>query len=82
MTIGGRAVLVTAASRGNAATESRTGEEGTFPDPLSWTMAEGWRSEAAKGFERQLPALAEAEPSRHKQCHEAMEPMPPAGRVR
>ena len=26
-------------------------------------------------FERQLPALAEAEPSRHKQCHEAIEPV-------
>ncbi len=59
MTVADRAVLVTAANRGNGVED---GEEDTFPDPLSQTMAEAWRSGAAKAFERQLPALAEAEP--------------------
>lgn len=35
-------------------------EEDIFPDPWSQSMAEGWRSSAAKAFERQLVALAEA----------------------
>jgi NAD(P)-dependent dehydrogenase (short-subunit alcohol dehydrogenase family) len=33
------------------------GEEDIFPDPLSQTMAEGWRTSVAKAFERQNAAL-------------------------
>jgi NAD(P)-dependent dehydrogenase (short-subunit alcohol dehydrogenase family) len=33
------------------------GEEDIFPDPLSQTMAEGWRTGVAKAFERQNAAL-------------------------
>jgi NAD(P)-dependent dehydrogenase (short-subunit alcohol dehydrogenase family) len=36
------------------------GEEDIFPDPMSQTMAEGWRSGAAKALERQNTALAQA----------------------
>jgi hypothetical protein len=35
------------------------GDEEIFPDPMSATMAEGWRSGAAKAFERQNAALLE-----------------------
>jgi NAD(P)-dependent dehydrogenase (short-subunit alcohol dehydrogenase family) len=35
-----------------------TGEEDIFPDPMSQTMAEDWRSGAAKALERQNAALA------------------------
>ena len=38
------------------------GEEDIFPDPMSQSMAESWRSGAAKALERQLSALVEAEP--------------------
>jgi NAD(P)-dependent dehydrogenase (short-subunit alcohol dehydrogenase family) len=38
------------------------GEEDIFPDPLSQTMADNWRSGAAKAFERQNAALAQAQP--------------------
>jgi NAD(P)-dependent dehydrogenase (short-subunit alcohol dehydrogenase family) len=38
------------------------GEEEIFPDPASASMAEGWRSGAAKTLERQYAALLEAEP--------------------
>jgi NAD(P)-dependent dehydrogenase (short-subunit alcohol dehydrogenase family) len=38
------------------------GEEDIFPDPLSQTMAESWRSGAAKAFERELAAFVTAEP--------------------
>jgi len=38
------------------------GEEDIFPDPMSESMAESWRSGAAKALERQFAALAEAEP--------------------
>ncbi len=38
------------------------GEEEIFPDPMSETMAESWRSGAAKALERQNAALLEAEP--------------------
>src|SRR5712691_11410510 len=38
------------------------GEEDIFPDPMSDTMAESWRSGAAKALERQYAALVEAEP--------------------
>src|SRR5262245_17425507 len=36
------------------------GEEEIFPDPMSQTMAEGWRGGAAKALERQNAALAQA----------------------
>ena len=39
------------------------GEEDIFPDPMSQTMAEGWRSGAAKALERQNAALAQAAPA-------------------
>jgi NAD(P)-dependent dehydrogenase (short-subunit alcohol dehydrogenase family) len=35
-------------------------EEEIFPDPMSQTVAEGWRTSAAKALERQLAALAQA----------------------
>ena len=35
------------------------GEEDIFPDPMSQSMAESWRSGAAKALERQYAALAE-----------------------
>jgi NAD(P)-dependent dehydrogenase (short-subunit alcohol dehydrogenase family) len=38
------------------------GEEDIFPDPMSASMAEGWRSGAAKALERQYAALVAAEP--------------------
>jgi NAD(P)-dependent dehydrogenase (short-subunit alcohol dehydrogenase family) len=38
------------------------GEEEIFPDPMSETMGESWRSGAAKAFERQNAALLEAVP--------------------
>lgn len=36
-------------------------EEDIFPDPMSESMAEGWRGGAAKALERQLAALVPAE---------------------
>jgi NAD(P)-dependent dehydrogenase (short-subunit alcohol dehydrogenase family) len=38
------------------------GEEDIFPDPLSETMAETWRTGAAKALERQNAALIAAQP--------------------
>ena len=38
------------------------GEEDIFPDPMSASMADSWRSGAAKALERQNAALAEAQP--------------------
>jgi NAD(P)-dependent dehydrogenase (short-subunit alcohol dehydrogenase family) len=38
------------------------GEEDIFPDPMSESMAESWRSGAAKALERQYAALVAAEP--------------------
>ena len=38
------------------------GEEDIFPDPMSASMAESWRSGAAKAVERQFAALVNAEP--------------------
>ena len=38
------------------------GEDDIFPDPMSQTMAESWRSGAAKALERQFAALVEAVP--------------------
>jgi hypothetical protein len=38
------------------------GEEDIFPDSMSQTMADGWRSGAAKALERQNAALAQAVP--------------------
>jgi NAD(P)-dependent dehydrogenase (short-subunit alcohol dehydrogenase family) len=37
-------------------------EEDIFPDPMSQSVAESWRSGAAKALERQFAALVEAEP--------------------
>jgi short-subunit dehydrogenase len=37
------------------------GEEDIFPDPMSETIAEDWRSGAAKALERQNAALVEPE---------------------
>jgi hypothetical protein len=38
------------------------GEEDIFPDAMSVSMAESWRSGAAKALERQYAALMEAMP--------------------
>jgi len=38
------------------------GEEEIFPDPMSETVAEGWRSSAVKALERQFAAYVEATP--------------------
>jgi len=38
------------------------GEDDIFPDPMSQTMAESWRSGAVKALERQNAALVEAVP--------------------
>ncbi|MCW2964082.1 MAG: short-chain dehydrogenase [Actinomycetia bacterium] len=38
------------------------GDEEIFPDPMSESMAEGWRSGVAKAFERENAALLEAVP--------------------
>jgi hypothetical protein len=38
------------------------GEEDIFPDSMSQTMADCWRSGAAKALERQNAALAQAAP--------------------
>jgi NAD(P)-dependent dehydrogenase (short-subunit alcohol dehydrogenase family) len=37
-------------------------EEEIFPDPMSQSVAESWRSGAAKALERQFSALVEAQP--------------------
>jgi NAD(P)-dependent dehydrogenase (short-subunit alcohol dehydrogenase family) len=37
------------------------GQEDIFPDPMSASMAESWRSGAAKALERQFAALVQAE---------------------
>ena len=37
-------------------------EEDIFPDPMSESLAESWRSGAVKALERQFAALVEAEP--------------------
>jgi NAD(P)-dependent dehydrogenase (short-subunit alcohol dehydrogenase family) len=37
-------------------------EEEIFPDPMSQTLADSWRSGAAKALERQNAALAQAQP--------------------
>jgi hypothetical protein len=37
------------------------GEEEIFPDPMSESVAEGWRSGAVKALERQFAALVQAE---------------------
>jgi NAD(P)-dependent dehydrogenase (short-subunit alcohol dehydrogenase family) len=38
------------------------GEEDIFPDPMSQSVAESWRTGAAKGLERQFAAIAESVP--------------------
>lgn len=42
------------------------GDEEIFPDPLSATMAEGWRSSALKAFERQMATYVDASPVKSK----------------
>jgi hypothetical protein len=37
-------------------------EEDIFPDPMSESLAESWRSGAVKALEREFAGLAEAEP--------------------
>jgi NAD(P)-dependent dehydrogenase (short-subunit alcohol dehydrogenase family) len=39
------------------------GEEEIFPDPLSQSLADGWRAGVAKDLERQNAAMVQAEPS-------------------
>jgi len=39
------------------------GEEDIFPDPVSESMAESWRSGAAKALERQFAMLVQAAPA-------------------
>jgi hypothetical protein len=39
-----------------------SGEEEIFPDPMSESMAESWRSGAVKALERQNAALLDAAP--------------------
>jgi NAD(P)-dependent dehydrogenase (short-subunit alcohol dehydrogenase family) len=38
------------------------GEEEIFPDPMSQSLAEGWRAGVAKAFERQVAAMLPAQP--------------------
>jgi hypothetical protein len=38
------------------------GEEEIFPDPMSASMADGWRNGFAKAFERENAALVAEEP--------------------
>jgi hypothetical protein len=38
------------------------GEEDIFPDPMSESIAESWRSGAVKALERQFATLVSAEP--------------------
>jgi NAD(P)-dependent dehydrogenase (short-subunit alcohol dehydrogenase family) len=38
------------------------GEEEIFPDPMSQSLAEGWRAGVAKEFERQVAAMLPAQP--------------------
>jgi hypothetical protein len=40
------------------------GEEDIFPDAMSESMAQSWRSGAAKALERQYATLVEVEPAR------------------
>jgi hypothetical protein len=37
-------------------------EEDIFPDPMSESLAESWRSGAVKALEREFAGLVEAEP--------------------
>ena len=39
------------------------GEDEIFPDPMSETIADGWRSGAAKALEREFAALVQAAPT-------------------
>jgi NAD(P)-dependent dehydrogenase (short-subunit alcohol dehydrogenase family) len=40
----------------------QNGEEDIFPDPMAQSMAESWRSSAAKALERQFAAILDAQP--------------------
>jgi len=39
-------------------------EEDIFPDPMSATLADGWRNGAAKAFERQMAAFIKTKPAK------------------
>jgi NAD(P)-dependent dehydrogenase (short-subunit alcohol dehydrogenase family) len=41
-----------------------SGEEDIFPDPLSGSLAESWRSGASKALERELAAFVNGEPAK------------------
>jgi hypothetical protein len=45
------------------------GEEEIFPDPISASVAEGWRRSAVKALELQFAAYVEQTPVRSKAAH-------------
>jgi NAD(P)-dependent dehydrogenase (short-subunit alcohol dehydrogenase family) len=45
------------------------GDEEIFPDPMSETIAEGWRSSAVKALQRQFAAYVEQTPVKSKAVH-------------
>jgi len=47
------------------------GEQEIFPDPMSASMAESWRSSAAKALERRMRRSYKQSPSRHEQRERA-----------
>jgi hypothetical protein len=42
--------------------DENRGDEEIFPDPMSQSLADGWRAGVAKELERQNAALVPAEP--------------------
>lgn len=48
------------------------GEEEIFPDPMSGTIADGWRSGAVKALERQFAAYVQATPVKSQALHASM----------
>ena len=44
------------------------GEDEIFPDPMSGSLAEGWRSSVAKALERQSAGLVDQSPSSHEEA--------------
>jgi hypothetical protein len=45
------------------------GDEEIFPDPMSGTIAEDWRSSAVKALERQFAAYVQATPVKSQASH-------------
>lgn len=43
------------------------GEEEIFPDPMSESMAQGWRNGAVKALQQQFAGLVNVEPVKSKQ---------------